>query len=433
MLLFYKHAQILGIFAIFNWVKMQLVYKPLGELIPYVNNSRTHSDLQITQIAGSIREFGFTNPVLIDENNNVIAGHGRIAAAKLLKMTDLPCIVLSGLSDMKRKALVIADNQLATNAGWDLDLLKLELSALDESDFNLDILGFDEEFLKSLEAQEPVQGLTDDDDVPEVAENIHGVKSGDIWQLGNHRLMCGDSTSKEQVEKLMNGEKADLWVTDPPYGVDIKKVTKERYENTGRGNSQSSKQEISNDKIEDKESWMDFLKKVFLNAYFFTDEKASHYVFSCQGSDKQMMMMMMQEVGWNIRHEIIWMKNRFILGRSDYHYQHEPCLYGWKEKGSHNWYGNRDKSSVLQYDVSKNDLHPTMKPIGLMEEIIKNSSKLKDIILETFCGFGSTLIACEKTNRKCYGMEIDPHYCSVVIERWQNFTGKKAERLNGES
>lgn len=326
----------------------------------------------------------------------------------------------------KDKAANIAANK--HGGEWDLPSLTDWLLELDAANFPMELTGFDTTELENLMAPvHKVEAQCDEDEVPEQVDPK--TKRGDIYLLGPHRLMCGDSTQIDCVDKLMNGEKAVLWVTDPPYGVDIKQVSIDRYEKTGRGNTQSSKKEISND-IASKEGWKEVLGMCFSNAYIACSEKASHYVFSCQGSDKQMMMMMMQNAGWNFRHELIWKKNRFILGRSDYHYQHEPILYGWKESGTHEFYGGRDKSSIIETQVYKNDLHPTMKPIELLEQLVENSSKTGQNVFDGFGGSGSTIIACEKTNRRCFMMELDPHYCDVIVARWEKYTGKKAELIN---
>lgn len=391
----------------------------IGGLIPYVNNSRTHSELQVAQIAASIREFGFTNPVLIDEKKNVIAGHGRIAAAKLLEMAEVPCIVLEGLSDTKRKALIIADNQLAMNAGWDLDALKLELNALTEDNFDLNILGFDEDFLLGLTGQEPVEGLTDDDDVPEIPQNVHGVVLGDIWQLGNHRLVCGDATEISSIEKAVDNTQVDLVWTDPPYNVAYEGKTKEKLT-------------IKNDKMDD-EKFMQFLIDAFVNMQTVMKHGASFYVAHADSFGFQFRYAL-SHANLTTKQCLIWVKNTLVMGRSDYHWKHEPILYGWLEGAAHSWYNDRKQTTVLEFDKpQRNGEHPTMKPVELVEYCIKNSSKAGQIVLDPFLGSGSTLIACEKTNRRCVGTELDPHYCSVIIERWQKFTGKKAERVNAEA
>lgn len=396
---------------------------PIASLVSDPANARKHSPKNLEAIKGSLAQFGQQKPLVVAENNVVIAGNGTLWAMRDLGMKEV-WISRSGLEGAKATGYAIADNRTGELAEWDDDVLSKTLEAL-KNDIDLGSIGFDDADLANLiKAPEVIPGC-DEDEVPEVVEPR--TKPGDLYQLGNHRLLCGDSTNVQHVERLMGGEKADLWVTDPPYGVDIKQVSIDRYQKTGRGNTQSAHNEIAND-IASKDGWREVLLACFANAYIATTDKASHYVFTCQGSDKQMMMMMMmmQESGWNFRHEILWIKNRFILGRSDYHYQHEPCLYGWKEKGTHEWFGGRDKSSILQFDVSKNDLHPTMKPIGLLEQLISNSSRIGGKVIDTFLGSGSTLIACEKTNRKCFGMEIDPHYCDVVVARWEKFTGKTA-------
>jgi DNA modification methylase len=386
---------------------------------PYQRN--THPGEQIDRLAKIMRVSGVRHPIHLSKRTGTICyGHGRKEAALKNGWKTYPVVYQDFEDDAAEYASVQSDNAIAFWSELDLSGINSDLGNLGP-DFDLDLLGIKDFVLEPADKLDP---QCDEDEVPEHVEPK--TKLGDIYQLGRHRLMCGDSTSIDAVEKLMNGEKADLWLTDPPYGVDIKQVSIERYQRTGRGSTQSSKQEISND-IASKDGWKEILGSCFTNAFIACSDKSSHYVFTCQGSDKQMMMMMMQEAGWNFRHELIWKKNRFILGRSDYHYQHEPILYGWKESGTHEFEGGRDKSSVIETPVYKNDLHPTMKPIELLEQLVENSSKQNGRVLDTFGGSGSTLIACEKTNRNCFMMELDPHYCDVIISRWERYTGKKAE------
>lgn len=387
----------------------------INDLVLDSCNARKHSQKNLKAIKGSLKAFGQQKPVVIDKKNIVIAGNGTVEAARALGWQQIDC-VRTDLEGAEAMAFALADNRTAELAEWDDEILKQTLHDLDKLDFDIGDIGFDEsEFLPKSK-----EGLTDDDEVPEVDENIHGVNRGDIWLLGNHRLMCGDSTKKEDVERLMAGEKADLWLTDPPYGVSYQAKIE------GRGRTKASK--IENDD-HDIDTMAVFWQALAESAHFACSDKAPYYWFACQGGDQMMMMMSISRAGWKVRHELIWNKDQLVLGRCDYHYKHEPILYGWKQKGTHEWFGDRSQTSVIDHPRPKaNDLHPTMKPVDLIAYLIGNSSKAESLVLETCGGSGSTLIACEKTNRKCYGMEIDPHYCSVIIERWQKFTGKNATK-----
>ena len=374
----------------------------IEDLIPYARNSRTHSDEQVAQIAASIKEFGFTNPVLIDNDNGIIAGHGRVLAGRKLKLKEIPCIRLGHLTDAQKKAYVIADNKLALNSGWDAEMLKLELVELKDDGFNIDLIGFDGDELAEIFAEESEinEGLTDEDEVPEVPEEPV-TKLGDVWILGNHRLMCGDSTSIDAVEKLMDGQKADMVFTDPPYGVD--------YEG------------IHNDS---RNGLLELLQGSFGNYYSTSKSGASCYVFhSDRCAD------IFHDVFRDYFHfssMIIWAKNSLTLSRTDYQSQHEPCLYGWVKDGSHTFYGDRKQTSIWHFDKEPVKGHTTPKPVALIEKALANSSKSEDIVSDLFGGSGSTLIACEKTKRCARLMELDPKYCDVIIKRWEDFTGKKA-------
>jgi DNA modification methylase len=391
---------------------MKIEQKLISELIPYANNARTHNAEQITQIASSIKEFGFNNPILIDKDNGIIAGHGRLEAAKKLNLKEVPTISLEHLTDSQRKAYILADNRIAINSGWDTELLSLELKDLD-ADFDLEMLGFDPKELAALLNPEQIEGLTDEDAVPELPDEPT-TKLGDIYQLGNHRLMCGDSTSINDVDKLMDGMLADQWVTDPPYNVN--------YEG-------SDGQKIKNDSMSDN-AFRLFLYDAFSSAFAFMKAGASFYIwhadlegYNFRGAIK--------DCGQVIRSCLIWNKPSLVMGRSDYHWKHEPCLYGWKDGASHLWATDRKQSTVIDFigKVKKNDLHPTMKPVELIEYQVLNNTKGQDVVLDTFGGSGSTLIACEKTGRHSRLMELDPKYCDVIIKRWEDFTGKKAELL----
>lgn len=381
---------------------MQIETKLISELIPYVNNARTHSDEQVTQIASSIKEFGFNNPILIDKDNGIIAGHGRLEAAKKLGYTEVPTIRLEHLTDTQRKAFILADNRIALNSGWDTTLLSLELKELD-TELDLTSLGFDAKELAALLAPEQVEGNTDEDSVPDVPEEPI-TKPGDIYKLGNHRLMCGDSTSVDAVDRLMDGNKADMVFTDPPYGVDYKGINND-----------------SRDGLED------LLRGVFANYIATTKSGASIYCFH---SDRcaDVFHKVFREF-FHFSSMIIWAKNSLTLSQTDYQSQHEPCLYGWMDNGSHSWYSDRKQTSVWRFDKEKVEGHTTPKPVALVEKAINNSSKGGDIVIDLFGGSGSTMIAAEKTGRHSRLMELDPKYCDVIVKRWEEFTGKKAELL----
>ena len=375
-------------------------------LIPYARNSRTHSDSQVAQIAASIKEFGFTNPVLIDEDGGIIAGHGRVMAARKLGLDSVPAIRLGYLTEAQKRAYVIADNKLALNAGWDDEMLKLELQELKDMNFDLGLTGFDPDELAKLLEPEQVEGLTDEDAVPDVPEEPK-TKLGDIYVLGNHRLMCGDSTSIHDVEKLMDGQKADMVFTDHPYGVDYKGIN-----NDDRGGLE------------------DLLRGAFGNYLLTSKSGAACYVFH---SDKcaDIFHKVFREF-FHFSSMIIWAKNSLTLSRTDYQSQHEPCLYGWMKDGTHTFYGDRKQVSVWKFDKERFEGHTTPKPVSLIERALENSSKGGDVVSDFFGGSGSTMIACEKLNRSSRMMELDPKYCDVIVKRWEDFTGKKAVLLGAD-
>jgi DNA modification methylase len=395
----------------------------IEKLIPYARNARTHDEAQVSQIAASIKEFGFNNPILISDDYSIIAGHGRLAAARKLGLAEVPVIRLSHLSDTQRKAYVLADNRLALNAGWDNDLLKLELIELKAEDVDLEMLGFSVEELDGLlNALEPTEGLTDEDAVPEPPEEPI-TKPGDIWILGKHRLMCGDSTSLDHAEKLMNGVKADLVFTDPPYNV--------AYEGRGEKNKLGP---IKNDNMSD-ESFEQFCRDFFATYHAVMKPLACIYV--CHPDSQTGPKLAFEKTFGELFKKsstLIWLKQSAGMGWQDYRAQHEPILYGWKEgaNGKHFYCGDRSKTTVWKIgrDAQANYVHPTQKPVALPEEAITNSSKGEDVVVDLFGGSGSTLIACEKTGRACRTMELDPKYCDVIVKRWEEFTGKKAELVS---
>lgn len=383
-------------------------------------NARKHDDKNLDAIKGSLSRFGQQKPIVVGKNNVVIAGNGTLAAAKALGWDKID-VVRTELTGPEATAFALADNRTAELASWDDEILGKTLQALQEDGFPIADIGFDPgDFFDD----KGTDGLTDPDEVPEIPQNVRGVQRGQIWQLGDHRMMCGDSTSKEDVERLMGGEKADLWLTDPPYGV--------AYESAGRREKSNQHRAIEND-AKPIDEMGEFWTKAAANAHSACSNEASYYWFACQGGDQMMMMMSIGRANWKVRHELIWIKDQMVFGRSDYHYKHEPILYGWKQDGKHNWYSDRKQTSLLEFArPKKSDEHPTMKPVDLIEYLIGNNTKSKHLVLDTFSGSGSTLIACEKTGRKCFGMEIDPHYCSVILERWEKFTGKKAVLLTGK-
>ena len=393
----------------------KIVMLPVSEVRPYEKNPRKNADA-VKFVKASIEQFGFKVPIIVDSNRVIVCGHTRLMAAKSLGMSEVPCIFADDLTDDQIKAFRLADNKVGEFAEWDMDLLGDELDAIaDACDIDMSDFGFD--LSEDEEEAEVVE-----DEVPEEVEPV--CKKGEVWQLGEHRLMCGDSTSAEDVSKLMDGSKADLLFTDPPYGVSYEKKTKEVLKS-------KTYTKIQNDDLK-LDQFKDFLFDVFTNARACLLDSASYYVFSCQGGDQEMMMMMMRESGIPCRHQIIWVKDApvFSMGRLDYDYKHEPILYGWVKKHDFQRKGEQDKS-VWEFKRTENKLHPTMKPVPLIANALLNSTKENDLVLDLFGGSGSTMIACEQLNRKARLMELDPHYCDVIIARWENFTGQKAVKLEG--
>ena len=390
----------------------------VGELKPYERNARTHSDEQIKQIAASIAEFGFTNPILVDSSSGIIAGHGRLEAAKTLGFKEVPVIELSHLTTEQKRAYIIADNKLALNAGWDLSLLSEELEAIASDGFDLDLIGFSQEELDGLLSDnDETEPAGDEEDVPDLPESPVSVR-GDIWMLGKdrHRLMCGDAVMIDDVEKLMGGApfdiKANLIITDPPYNVDYEGKTKDAMK-------------IQNDNM-DAESFYNFLHTAFSNMFLYSEDGAGIYVFHAD-TEGMNFRKALKESGFKLAQCCVWVKQSMVLGRQDYQWQHEPVLYGWKPTASHKWYSDRKQTTVWNFSrPSRSENHPTMKPIDLVSYPLLNSSRKHNIVLDLFGGSGSTLIACEKAHRRCFMMELSGQYCDVIIRRWQDYTGKKA-------
>jgi len=451
---------------------VKIEFRPVAELVPYAGNARTHPDWQIAQIAASIEEFGFTNPVLIGPDNVVIAGHGRLKAAERLGLEKVPVIVLGHLTERQRRALVIADNKIAENAGWDEELLARELAALQEDGFDLELLGFSdtelEDLLGGLEDPGELPSLGDPDNVPEAPRKPVSER-GMVWLLGDHRVMCGDSTSREDMQKLCAGELVDACWTDPPYNVDIggKNEMLDRADKGNRGKTGA----IANDRMETGE-FRRFLVTAFSVAADVMKKGAPIYVAHAD-TEGLNFRAAFRDAGFKLSGCLIWVKPSLVIGRSDYQWRHEPILYGWKPGAPHKWYGGRtrttvseeqrppvrfmpdgtvqvdvagqvlvisgDKLSVETYDQTvlrydrpaRNPDHPTMKPVGLIQQMLENSTKRGDLVLDPFGGSGSTLIACHALGRKARLMELEPKFCDVIVRRWQEYTGQEA-RLEGD-
>ena len=380
--------------------EMQYYLADINDLIPYIRNARTHSESQIAQIAASIKEFGFLSPILIAEDNTILAGHGRLAAARKLGLTKVPCVKESHLTETQRRAYIIADNKLSLNAGWDEDILAIELSELQGADFDLDLLGFDESELDSI-FEDDKEVEDDDFDVEEELNKPCFSKAGDIWTLGRHRLICGDSTKEETYKSLMEDKKANLVVTDPPYNV----------------NYEGSAGKIKNDNM-NTDKFYNFLLDAFSNMEKVMADDASIYVFHAD-TEGLNFRKAFNDAGFYLSGCCIWKKPSLVLGRSPYQWQHEPCLYGWKKKGKHQWYSGRKETTIWEFEKpKKNAEHPTMKPVALLAYPITNSSMSNTLILDPFGGSGSTLIACEQTDRSCYTIELDEKFCDVIVKRY---------------
>ena len=386
--------------------QMQLV--DINKLIPYVNNSRTHSPEQITKLRSSLREFGFINPVLIDREFNVLAGHGRIAAAKEEGINEVPCVFVEHLSEAQKKAYILADNRMSLDAGWDDELLKVEMASLQEMGFDVGMTGFDESELADLFADDNNTSAKDDDfDLTAALEKAAFVQRGDIWTVGRHRLMCGDATSAEDVAALMSGTKANLILTDPPYGVSFRS---------------SSGLTIQNDSMKNEEFYS-FLLSAFQRMVEHLESGGAAYVFHADTEGLNFRRAFV-DAGLHLAGCCIWVKDSLVLGRSDYQWQHEPVLYGFLQNGKHKWYSDRKQTTIWNFAKPKRNAdHPTSKPLDLLSYPIGNSTQENAVVIDTFGGSGSTLMACEKMNRICCTMELDEKYASVILRRYVEDTG----------
>jgi DNA modification methylase len=390
--------------------QLAVTYRATAALVPYAQNSRTHSDLQIAQIAAAIKEWGWTNPILCDEAGEIIAGHGRLMAAQKLGMAEVPTITIEGLTPEQRRALVIADNKLAENAGWDMNLLRLELADLNMANFDLGLIGFSVDELDKLLAPLGTEGNTDPDDVPPTPDFPVAV-AGDVWVLGRHRLVCGDSTSVEAVNKALNGVKPHLMVTDPPYGVEYDPDWRSKALKDGAKRAEGKVQ--NDDRADWREAWALFPGDV---AYVWHGMIHAHTVADS-----------LIAAGFKIRAQIVWAKSRMVLSRGHYHPQHESAWYVVRDGATGHWAGDRSQTTVWQIDHAKSDTgHGTQKPVDAMKRPIENNSSPGHAIYEPFSGSGTTIIACEMTGRTCHAIELEPAYVDVGVLRWQAFTGKHA-------
>lgn len=432
-------------------MKQQIEMLPIDELVPYAKNSRTHSPAQIKQIESSIREFGFTNPVLIDADGGIIAGHGRVMAAKNIGLSVVPCLRLSNLTDVQKRAYVIADNKLAENAGWNTEILHLELKELFDFGYDIDLLGFNRDELDALlQGLDLFGGKTDENDVPPIPEEPI-TRLGDVYYMGEHRLICGDSTDVNVVNRLLEGgKKPCLMVTDPPYGVNYDASWRQKI--LGKSSCATGKV-LNDDRCDWREAWALFPGNI---AYVWHGGVFAHVVAES-----------LEACGFEIRSQIIWAKSQLVISRGHYHSQHEPCWYAVRKGATANWQGSRKKSTLWRnisevlrdgekvfvcredaerlYAVSGDETtvwdipkslksetgHSTQKPVECMRRPILNNSKVGDVVYDPFCGSGTTIIAAEQTGRVCYSIELNPAYVDVAVKRWEQFTGKTAKLVRG--
>jgi len=397
------------------WPADRLIKWPIERLVPYARNARTHSDEQVAQVAASIREWGWTNPVLVSEDGGIIAGHCRVLAGRQLGLAEVPVMLATGWSEAQKRAYVLADNQLTLNAGWNPELLRLELGDLKELDFDLGLLGFGDAELAALTAN---PGLTDPDEVPEPPA-VPICQRGEVWQLGRHRLMCGDATNAEDVARALGGIEPHLMVTDPPYGVDYDPDWRNRADRAnGKPYGARAIGQVTND---DQSDWS--------AAYKLSPGEVA-YVWVPAGPPQFEFWRTLSASGFDIRMQIIWAKQQFPIGRGHYHVQHEGCLYAVRHGKTGHWQGDRTQSTLWQIPKPQKSEtgHSTQKPVECMKRPIENNSSPGQAVYDPFVGSGTTIIAAEMTGRACHALEIDPTYCDVTIERWENFTGEKARR-----
>lgn len=380
--------------------EMQLI--SIDKLVPYVNNARTHSAEQIIKLRSSLREFGFVNPIIIDRDFNVIAGHGRLMAAKEEGINEVPCVFADFLTDAQKKAYILADNRMAMDAGWDEELLKIEMEELQNLGYDLGYTGFDEKELADLFGIDDKEVKDDDFDLTAALEKASFVERGDVWFVGKHKLMCGDATSSEDVSKLMEDKKANLILTDPPYNVAFKS---------------SDGLTIQNDSMKNNDFY-EFLFSSFKNMAEHLENGGAAYIFHADTEGLNFRKAFI-DAGFHLAGCCIWVKDSLVLGRSDYQWQHEPVLYGFMQNGKHPWYSDRKQTTIWNFDKpKKNSNHPTSKPLDLLAYPINNSTQANAIVIDTFGGSGSTLMACEQMNRICYTMELDEKYASVILRRY---------------
>ena len=385
-------------------------------LIPYARNARTHSKEQILQLRSSLREFGFVNPIIVDKDLNIIAGHGRVLAAKGEGVREVPCVFAEHLTDAQKRAYILADNRLALNSGWDEQLLALEFGELKDLGFDLELTGFGLDEIEKLFAADGEEVQDDDFDLTAALEQAAFVLSGDVWTLGRHRLICGDATDADTVKKLMDGRKANLVLTDPPYNV---------------GFESASGLKIKNDS-QKSEPFYSFLLAAFRSLADNLESGGSAYIFHAD-TEGENFRRAFREAGFHLSGTCIWAKDSFVMGRSPYQWQHEPILYGWLKTGTHKWYAGRSEATIWNFaKPKKNSDHPTSKPLDLLAYPIKNSSQANGIVLDTFGGSGSTLIACEQADRICHMLELDEKYASVILRRYAEFKQNGVEDITCE-
>ena len=403
-----------------KWPADAIERRKVSALIPYARNARTHSDAQVAQIAASIKEWGWTNPILIDPEGGIIAGHGRVMAARKLGMEDVPCMTATGWTEAQKKAYILADNQLALNAGWDTELLKVEIGELSAEGFDLGLIGFGDDFLAGL-LNVGTEGLTDPDDVPEPPADPVTVL-GDVYVLGKHRLVCGDSTNADDVAKALNGVAPHLMVTDPPYGVEYDADFRNGIKRADGSivTARAVGKVMNDDRADWREAWALFPGDV---AYVWC---ASLHIHTVADS--------LIESGFDLRASIIWAKNQMAIGRGDYHWQHEPCWYAVRKGRKGHYNGDRKQTTIWNIDKPRKSEtgHSTQKPVECMKRPIINNSSPGQAIYDPFLGSGTTLIACEMEGRACHGLELSPAYCDVIVKRWEDFTGQKATRITAE-